>query len=881
MDATLAFALRNFQAEQTEAMQAEVAKIQAERAREIEAVTLKHRAHKEHLQARAVALRGTMSSIESVQPRLDAFCTEVLAAVVEGCKQKLEAAEQAAGLAQRTRAGETAEQCAAVLQIELAESTKFAPEEEVELKQLLALLAPGDDVVVRLAAAEAIMLGTGPMAGPMASGGAAGPPAAVAEPPSAARAASPRIGEAPREGEPPSGHYQRFRGAVDRAEAAAQQLRHQAMAQNQLRQEWSSAQSKEGSIQRYLRLLGQNLMESAAVAAAAANEAADGISAQARQMEEVYRARSAELDASKEQFLQDTAQRKISQARAQDGGAEPEPEPSAGGSPNPPAYDAVNGMSVRELREVIARAGMSSADCVEKPELCQRAREALAATEASSPAAAAPAALKQPEAQPQPQLGPEPGLDTPPQDASLDQKFQRWCGQIIEMQQRYDAVMVESVERGHRHRQAAMVKQRVESSKMLSSAVQQFSSRSAAGGIMAGGVAEQIRAEAQAAEQQAEAAAVALRAQVGAQKVVDVAFLSARNEDVADREPVPMHFYLNADFATWEGRKDAFLAQLAQRLGVPPGGISITNVRAGSIYVDVNVALPPGMALAEFIDRAQREAAQADEDIRHVLLGNYDLDLPDDTMDPRWNKEYGPGQTIWAGASPGDQKDRGTHIIVSNGLSRPHRRRRKVTFSYHCPVGWTRYGLQISKDFDREYKGWPVAYHGTATSSASAILNTALRQSGGAAGGCAVFGDGVYLTPSIRYAAWSRYAKWYGPIPNGPSRGHYVQMAFQCRVNPRHIKTVAQQSCLTVNGVDHPLRGNTIDPNIDNADMEWIVPPNGRSPHGPLFVGDDQVVCYGIMLRVLAELPIDPNDLASDPEYYPGRLRRGGARRRA
>lgn len=791
MDATLAFALRNFQDDQTEMMQTEVAKVQAERVQETEAVKEKHRAQTEHLQARAVALRDKVTSVESIEPRLDAFGTEILATVVEDCTQKLEAAEQAATLSQHRCASETAERYAAVLQIELDESKTLTPKEEAELKQLLALLAPTgpDDVVARLAAAEAIMLGTPSPAAGGGAGGALAGRGGAAQPPSAARAAA--VGGAtPREGEPPSGHYQRFRDGVDRAEAAAQQLRRQAMNQSQVRREWSGAESKKGSSQRYAKLLGRLPTECAAVAAAAANEAADGISAQSRQMEEVYRVRSAELDASKEQFLQDMARQKISHARSGGGGggdgggeveAEPEPASPAMASVRAPRQEAgtweveldTGWTAFDDATQTILR----DASALGTPEVTlKRGRQSykvdLAALVQTNVATGYVRRVRAPVAE--------------GDAASLDQNFQRWCDQTIKMQQRYDTAEVEGVDRGHRHRQAAMAQQRVESSKMLSSAVQQFSGVSAASGRMAGGVADRIRAEAQAAERQAEAAAAALQAEVDTQKVVDVAFLSARNEDVADREPVPMHFELDADMGTWEGRKDAFLAQLAQRLEVPLDGIAITNVRAGSIHIDLNVALPPGMSLADFVNTARREAAQADADIRHVLLGRYDLQLPEDTMDPRWNKEYGPGKTKWTGSQPGDGKDRGKDKMVSNGLNVT----RKVAFSYYCPAGWKRYGLQISKDFDAEYTGWPVAYHGTATSNAAAILNTALRQSGGAAGGFAAFGIGVYLTPSIRYASWDRYAKWYGPMENG----HYVQIAFQCRVNPRYIETIAQHT---------------------------------------------------------------------------------------
>ena len=103
--------------------------------------------------------------------------------------------------------------------------------------------------------------------------------------------------------------------------------------------------------------------------------------------------------------------------------------------------------------------------------------------------------------------------------------------------------------------------------------------------------------------------------------------------------------------------------------------------------------------------------------------------------------------------------------------------------------------------------------------------------------------------------AGDSYAKWW----QKPDGSGWVQMVFQCRVNPQYISVVGQHTCGNAGGIDHPVPGNTIDPNIDNADMEWLVKPNGRSAFGDQFLADDQIVCYGIFLREAAQKPTFPN----------------------
>lgn len=78
---------------------------------------------------------------------------------------------------------------------------------------------------------------------------------------------------------------------------------------------------------------------------------------------------------------------------------------------------------------------------------------------------------------------------------------------------------------------------------------------------------------------------------------------------------------------------------------------------------------------------------------------------------------------------------------------------------YFCPVGWRRFALssQPSSGF---FNKSSILYHGTAAETVPKILNDGLKPNKCLPihGRKAV---GVYLTPSIRYAAHPRYSRVY------------------------------------------------------------------------------------------------------------------------
>jgi len=211
-----------------------------------------------------------------------------------------------------------------------------------------------------------------------------------------------------------------------------------------------------------------------------------------------------------------------------------------------------------------------------------------------------------------------------------------------------------------------------------------------------------------------------------------------------------------------------------------------------------------------------------DPEVRNIAgdVGNF--------MDVRWNRAYGPekGSINWKGDLK-DGRDRGSTL----------------GFKYICPVGWKKYGIRVNcvkdgKEFDAKFKGWPVAYHGTAGENAVPILQSGFH----ANTGC--FSQGikvVYFSPSIRYVSHARYAK----ITRKNKK--YIQMVFQCRINPKWIwkkgsGTVGQ-------------RGKQIDPNYKNNEIEWLVKPPNESRLTVL--DNDMFICYAIMIRESDKKPAE------------------------
>ncbi|CAF2724129.1 unnamed protein product [Rotaria sp. Silwood2] len=197
----------------------------------------------------------------------------------------------------------------------------------------------------------------------------------------------------------------------------------------------------------------------------------------------------------------------------------------------------------------------------------------------------------------------------------------------------------------------------------------------------------------------------------------------------------------------------------------------------------------------------------------------------DMTLYPKFNHLYFPNQTFWTGITP-DGLDRGNQ-------------------AYYCPTGWKRYSFYVTEDFYTKFKGWCICYHGTKFSHGLSILLSGL-----APANIAVYGPGIYATPSITYACHPRYSE-VKKIESSHERaffknGNYIQFVLQCRVHPKDMIKIDYETL--------KASGSKIDSNIDNSVIEWVINAQGK----PLMDFNDPkstIICTGIMVRITDNHP--------------------------
>ncbi|CAF4027039.1 unnamed protein product, partial [Adineta steineri] len=194
-------------------------------------------------------------------------------------------------------------------------------------------------------------------------------------------------------------------------------------------------------------------------------------------------------------------------------------------------------------------------------------------------------------------------------------------------------------------------------------------------------------------------------------------------------------------------------------------------------------------------------------------------------LHPQWNCTYGMGHTSWTGALH-DGRDRGPH-------------------PYYCPVGWKRYALYVTDNYDDRFKGWSICYHGTKFSYGLSILLSGLKPST-----AIEHGAGIHVSPSIIYPSHPRFSEIRKIKPSEETNffqgGRYVQFMLQCRVHPTSIKKIGPETLRVGN--------TTIDSNVENSVIEWVIDTKGK---GIIDFNDPDatIVCTGIMIRVTDKHP--------------------------
>ncbi|CAF1485876.1 unnamed protein product [Adineta steineri] len=286
---------------------------------------------------------------------------------------------------------------------------------------------------------------------------------------------------------------------------------------------------------------------------------------------------------------------------------------------------------------------------------------------------------------------------------------------------------------------------------------------------------------------------------------------------------LPVCIRFNADYDQWikddENTKFDLTSSIQKQFNLPEKAFEILAVESSTTTVRGQVHPPHGKHfLRQLFDEGIVEIGGYDT--VSITLGELNLNIEQEKMNERWNRNYGNnlGETHWSGPL-----DRG---------GKP----------YFCPKGWRRFGIKVAdtqEEFDRRWGKWHIAYHGTAHRNASAILLTGLKVTRG----CYVDVPVVYMSPSINYSAHYRYAK---PWKNPQEPGKYYQMIFQCRVNPQVVTSdmIKPQTLRCPQEV-------RIDEHFTNNEVEWLICPTPNQQYI-----SDNIICYGIMIRKCDTDPI-------------------------
>lgn len=125
-----------------------------------------------------------------------------------------------------------------------------------------------------------------------------------------------------------------------------------------------------------------------------------------------------------------------------------------------------------------------------------------------------------------------------------------------------------------------------------------------------------------------------------------------------------MKMVLEQDFDTFD--ESRFTAEFCKLAGIDPSNFKIVKKERGSVKLDLELG---GNDTLRQIRTAMGDQIMdfAYLKIKEVKLGEFDLNIDENKMDPAWNREYCKGKTYWKGAVS-DRNDRGN-------------------YPYYCPVG--------------------------------------------------------------------------------------------------------------------------------------------------------------------------------------------------
>ncbi|CAM4882053.1 unnamed protein product [Rotaria socialis] len=282
----------------------------------------------------------------------------------------------------------------------------------------------------------------------------------------------------------------------------------------------------------------------------------------------------------------------------------------------------------------------------------------------------------------------------------------------------------------------------------------------------------------------------------------------------------------------------AFITEFCGKIKLSPKDMQIKQIQVGSSIIEAVIfnkfessdkKLSIKMMCKLFTDKLREELAKLK--VFFMFMGpikalfkqqKYRAEI---NLNPQYNRIYKPGHCFWQGP-------------IKDGIDRGDS-------PYYCPVGWKRYSFYVTDRFSEKFKGWCICYHGTKFTYGLSILLNGLKPAERNE-----HGAGIYVSPSIIYTCHPRYAEVKLLDSSSQSKffksGKYVQFVLECRVHPNNIRKKARETL--------DARNTTIDYNIDNGVIEWLINSQNKSIvdfNDP----DSSIVCTGLMIRVTNDHP--------------------------
>ncbi|CAF2164290.1 unnamed protein product [Rotaria magnacalcarata] len=314
-------------------------------------------------------------------------------------------------------------------------------------------------------------------------------------------------------------------------------------------------------------------------------------------------------------------------------------------------------------------------------------------------------------------------------------------------------------------------------------------------------------------------------------------------------EDLPLIIHLEGNYNRWASNEHSiqqqFCLALCKHMQLPTDSLSIERIEEGGVILHLVIHAPYGSLFIKQvaghgkncessnskIETIQKCCEKFDSRMNSMGLGKFTLPIEKCLMDFKWNKMR--------------MIDNGSidNTVLFNSVDQENK-------EFVCPDGWKRFGIKVAENdtvFNAKWGSWHIAYHGTKGQHAPFILTSGLRVSIQQYS-TSKNNQTILLSPSMEYMAHPRHTRIWRHIQNDDGKCRYYQLVFQCRVNPEVVGDPKSETLL-----QETYKTTRIDKDFCNEELEWFIKANVAAKE---FIRDN-IICYGLMIRVIDCHPYD------------------------